>query len=168
MNLLLLPDDIIQYIYSYLPLGYLDDLDKKRRSIKKAVGVYYPYGKRNTIYDMETAAGETQYEKQLIRYYRITKKMWKYADKHYCLRCLHHHEDTNNLVYCDVCGHGQCRRQYRNRNKSYGIGGIIEGRMVKKPQYSCPYCYYYNHIRTMNEPLVNLSYLQLTFLTNQI
>ena len=139
-----LPDEMIQHIYSFLPDKYFNELNQRRQAIKRAIGTYYPYGKRNTIYDLETSGGNYQFEKLLLRYFRLNVKMWEYASDHHCYRCLRDHKESKNLIYCHQCGHGQCRRNYRNRNKKHGISGIKKGLLVKKPIYTCPYCAYHN------------------------
>lgn len=135
-----LPYDVMGYIYTFLPNGYLDKLERRRRNIRKAIGTYFPYGDRKTIYNMKTQDAVDQFRVLKCQYYMLTMKMWKYATDHHCIRCMRQHIDKKNMISCSKCGRCVCRFQYTTLNKKYGYNAIKTGMLIKKPFYACPYC----------------------------
>ena len=142
-----LPNDLVKYIYEFLPNKRIDEIQRARRSIRKTIGLNMPYrhpmnGTTITIYNLQTKGGLDMYNKQRMRYLKLTMKLWDVVDDHYCRRCGKHHQNKNDLVTCTKCGSVECKYQYRLRNKRDGWDAITNHRLVKNPVYKCVVCEY--------------------------
>lgn len=140
----LLPPELIRRVYAFVPVKlYL--LDRRRASVKRALDL--------NIYDA-THEGLARKDRMRLLYHNLTWRMWKYATRRHCWRCMRQRATEEELVRCQQCGRGQCAKQ-----------------RVPTP---CPWCSYQvgqrvakeidlELIGVVNEPLAHLNALTHAF-----